>query len=95
METLARTVLGGNVRQFSFQGVKTTTGHGHAPGIEGGAHRVGTSSLLKMDYNEGASSWMHAHDLIYANGKRSLVFIINGKWKPKKGRRTSEARETK
>lgn len=72
----------GNVRQFSFQGVKNTTGHGHSPGIEGGAHRVGTSSLLKMGYNAGASSWMHAHDIIYANGKRSLLFIIDGKWKP-------------
>lgn len=71
----------GSRNAFSSVGVKTVVGHSHAPGVTGGCYQVGTSSRLALEYNSGPSSWMHAHCLIYANGKRSLVFIVDGRWK--------------
>ena len=62
-------------------GVKTIIGHSHSPGIEEGCYQVGTSSKLNMGYNIGPSSWMHAHCAVYANGKRSLLFIVDGQWR--------------
>lgn len=62
-------------------GVKTIVGHSHSPGIEEGCYQTGTSTPLKLDYNVGPSSWMHCHCVLYANGKRSLLFIIDGQWR--------------
>jgi hypothetical protein len=43
--------------------------------------QTGTSSLLQLEYNRGPSSWAHAHALLYASGKRSLIFIRDGRWR--------------
>jgi len=61
-------------------GVKSIIGHSHSPGIEEGCTQTGTSTPLKLEYNSGPSSWMNAHAIVYANGKRSLLFIIDGEW---------------
>lgn len=58
-------------------------GHSHTPQILRNAWQVGTSSLLRMGYNEGSSSWMHTSCLIYPNGQRTLINSINGKWRHK------------
>lgn len=71
----------GSLRGLARQGVKSIIGHSHTPGIFEGAMQVGTSSLLRLGYNKGASSWMHTHALLYANGKRTLINFINGKYK--------------
>jgi hypothetical protein len=72
----------GSLNQFSKLGVRTVTGHSHTPGITHGAYAVGTSSRLKLSYNRaGASSWAHCHCIIHPNGKRQLVFVIDGKWR--------------
>jgi len=72
----------GTVKSYSRIGVKTITGHGHAPEIKDGAYRVGTNSLLALEYNTGApSSWLHTDCTIYANGKRSLINIIDGEFR--------------
>lgn len=71
----------GSIAGMSKIGVKTIIGHSHSPGIESGAYQVGTSTLLKLEYNSGPSSWLHTHCIIYANGKRTLVNIIDGKWR--------------
>ena len=55
-------------------------GHTHSPEILRGAWRVGTSSLLQLDYNRGASSWFHTSCLVYPNGQRQLINSINGKF---------------
>lgn len=60
------------------------TGHAHTPGIRGLAFRVGTSSLLRLSYNDGPSSWMHCSCLVYPNGARQLINSIEGKWRLKK-----------
>ena len=72
---------GGTVRTFAKLGVKTITGHSHGPGIMDGAYRVGTSSVYDPEYVAGPSSWLQTHGVIYANGKRSLLNIINGEYK--------------
>lgn len=67
---------------FGKLGVKSIIGHTHAPGITSGAYQVGTSSYLGMKYAAGQpSAWLHTHVVIYPNGKRSLINIIDGKWK--------------
>ncbi len=60
---------------------KSIIGHSHSPGVDEGCMQVGTSSRLRLEYNEGPSSWLHAHGLLHANGKRQLVIIIDGKFR--------------
>lgn len=71
----------GNIKAFSRIGVKSVGGHSHSPGICEGAHQVGTSTYLDLEYSGGGlSSWLNTHEVIYANGKRTLVNVINGKY---------------
>ncbi len=70
----------GNRVQFGKIGTKVIIGHGHSPGIRDGAYQVGTSSMLDLKYVRGPSSWLHTHCVIYQNGKRSLINIIDGNW---------------
>lgn len=62
-------------------GVKSVIGHAHSPGIEEGCYQVGTSTALRLDYNSGPSSWLQTHCVLYASGKRSLITVIDGKWR--------------
>jgi len=71
----------GSAFGISKIGVKTIIGHSHSPNIRDGCYQTGTSTHLKLEYNSGASSWLQTHCVIYANGKRSLINIINGKWR--------------
>lgn len=59
---------------------ESVTGHSHTPEILRGAWRVGTSSFLRLDYNEGPSSWMHTSCVVYKNGARQLVNSFDGAW---------------
>jgi hypothetical protein len=71
----------GSLSTFAKIGVKSITGDAHSPGIEDGAYRVGTSSRLRLEYTRGPSSWLQTHAVVYCNGKRSLLNIIDGNWK--------------
>ena len=71
----------GSIAQYGRIGVKTVTGHTHVPGIQDGAYRVGTNSLLKLSYVKGPSSWLQTDAVIYPNGKRTLINIIDGRWR--------------
>jgi len=71
----------GSAKGISGLSMKTIIGHSHTPRIEKGCFQVGTSSYLNLSYNSGPSSWMQAHCIIYSNGKRQMINIINGKWK--------------
>lgn len=73
----------GSIQSFKRIGTKSVTAHNHSAGIEDGCTQVGTNSLLRLGYNTGPSSWLHSDCVIYANGKRSLLFIIEGEWLPK------------
>lgn len=71
----------GSINQFADMSDKYVIGHSHTPGIVGGCYQVGTSSKLKLEYTNGASSWLHTHCLVYNDGTRQLINIINGKWR--------------
>ena len=58
------------------------SGHSHSPEILRGAWQVGTTSKLQLDYNRGgSSSWFHTSCLLYKNGSRQLINIVDGKWR--------------
>lgn len=71
----------GNRAAYRRIGAKTVIGHSHAPGIDEGCYQTGTSSFMKLEYNTGLSAWLQTHCVIYANGKRSLINIVNGKYR--------------
>lgn len=62
-------------------GVKSIIGHSHSPGIDEGCYQTGTSTRLRLEYNSGPSSWLNTHCVVYANGKRSLINVIEGEWR--------------
>jgi hypothetical protein len=71
----------GTISNMSKIGAKTIIGHTHSPGIDKGCFQVGTSSILSLEYTSGPSSWLNTHCLIFPNGKRQLVNIIQGEWR--------------
>ena len=71
----------GSIGAYSKIGPKTVIGHSHSPGIVEGAYQVGVSSLVPLEYSDGPSSWLHTHCIIYPNGARTLINVINGKWR--------------
>jgi len=78
----------GSRDQYRKMGVKSIIAHLHAPGIMDGCYQVGTSSRLNLTYTAGSpSAWLHAHCLILPNGKRQMIFIIDGKWRGDADRR--------
>lgn len=60
------------------KGKVSLTGNSHSPCIEKGVVQVGTSSYLKLEYNPGPSSWMNSHCVVYKNGKRALLNVLDG-----------------
>ena len=56
-------------------------GHSHTAGILREVFRVGTSTFLRVGYNNGSSSWTQTDCITYKNGSRQLINIINGDWK--------------
>jgi hypothetical protein len=72
----------GSARNLRRIGVRTVIGHSHAPCIDEGCVQVGTSTELVLEYNRGSpSGWMNTHCVIYPNGKRSLINIVDGRWR--------------
>lgn len=71
----------GSTRGFANIGAKVTKGHSHGAEIIDGAHSVGTSSKLNMGYNaDSPSGWTQTHDITYANGKRTLIHCLGGRF---------------
>lgn len=73
----------GSALGFSKIPDKMIVGHSHSPAIQKGCYVVGTSSKLALEYNNGASTWHHAHVIIHPNGKRQMVFINSDGWRLK------------
>lgn len=71
----------GGLRNLSRLGEKTNSGHAHTAGIFHGAYQAPTLCLLDMGYNTGPSSWSQGVIVTYANGKRAILNIQNGKWR--------------
>lgn len=72
----------GSAKSFARSNYKMIIGHSHSPMIEKGVYQVGVNSLrMQKGYAKGYSSWAVAHCVIYPNGKRSLIFIKNNKYR--------------
>lgn len=71
----------GSLVAFSKIGPKVVIGHSHSPGICEGAYQVGLSARRELEYQSGPSSWMHTHCIIYPDGSRTLIHIIDGKYR--------------
>jgi hypothetical protein len=70
-----------SLASFSKIGPKVIIGHSHSPGIFEGAYQVGVSARLDLEYVSGPSSWLHTHAIIYPDGHRTLISVIDGKWR--------------
>lgn len=51
-------------------------GHNHTAAIQRNVFRVGTLSMLDMEYNRGPSSWTQTCCIVYDNGQRQLINYI-------------------
>ena len=71
----------GSIKSMEDAYGDSVSGHSHSPEILRGAWKTGTSTHLKLLYNKGPSSWMQTSCLIYPNGSRQLISVINGYWK--------------
>jgi hypothetical protein len=71
----------GTLKMMEESYVSSVTAHRHSPEILREAWCLGTSSLLKLPYNKGSSSWFHTSCLIYPGGLRQMINVIGGKWK--------------
>lgn len=71
----------GTLKNMARLGTKVVSAHEHAPGIEEGNYKVGTSTPRKLEYTGGPSSWLNTHCVIYANGKRALISIFDEAWR--------------
>lgn len=61
--------------------VRINRGHEHTASIVDGVFTSGLSGLLDQGYNSGPSGWSQTHTVTYPNAKRTLVTMIDGKWR--------------
>ncbi|MBI2046059.1 MAG: IS1 family transposase [Parcubacteria group bacterium] len=80
----------GTTKNLSTIGIKVTKGHNHTAGIIDGCYSAGKSTGM-LEYEAGGpSSHSNSHVVQYANGKRAIIFIINGRYcLPRKSLRRS------
>lgn len=71
----------GTLKNLSRLGARVVTAHEHAPGIEEGNYKVGTSTPRHLEYTHGPSSWLNTHCAIYATGKRALISVVDDRWR--------------
>lgn len=71
----------GSLRNLSRIGTRVISGHSHTPGINEGHYQCGTSTPLRLEYTHGPSSWLNTHCVVYGNGARALITVIDGAWR--------------
>lgn len=69
----------GGTANLSKIGRKANYGHIHGAVIMLGAWWAGVMGALDQGYNKGPSNWSHSFIVTYANGKRAMITIWNGK----------------
>jgi hypothetical protein len=74
----------GTVNGFAKAGRKMSIGDKHSPEIMEGVYVSGVMNL-RHGYNKGLSGWAVTVTIQYPDGKRSLLTMQKGKWRP--GRR--------
>jgi hypothetical protein len=71
----------GSVAIFKKLGTRCNIGHSHTPTIKDGVYYAGVTAKLDQGYNKTATTWAHSHIVTYPTGKRTIVTIVNGKWR--------------
>ena len=66
----------GSIQQFKRLSTKIDVGHSHTPKRIDGVMYVGTSSILRVGYTVGASSWYNCDIICHKNGKRQQIFYM-------------------
>lgn len=61
--------------------MRLNRGHDHTASIFDGVYTAGLTGMLDQGYNSGPSSWSHTQVVTYPNAKRSLLTVIDGKWR--------------
>lgn len=69
----------GNAKNIEKCFKRSFIAHSHTPCIYRNVFQVGTLSKLRLSYNKGPSSWIHALGILYPNGSRTLINIIRNK----------------
>ena len=70
----------GSLQQFRKLNTKVIVGHYHSPGRMDGALSVGTSTVMRMGYNIGASAWLQSQVIIHTSGKAQHINFIDGEF---------------
>lgn len=70
----------GSLLQFRKLNTKIVVGHYHSPGRKDGALAVGTSTKLRIGYNQGPSSWLQSHVIIHNDGRAQHISFIDGEF---------------
>jgi hypothetical protein len=70
----------GSIRNLRRVGLRSIIGHSHSLGEDEGCSQNGTMTHLRLGYNTGPSSWLNAHTVLNADGKRQFVVFINSRW---------------
>jgi hypothetical protein len=71
----------GTLKSLARSSGKGIFAHAHTPGIYQGGYQVGTNSIIAMPYAHGSTSWMHTDCILYKNGKRTLLHIVDARWR--------------
>ena len=69
----------GSLQQFRKLNTKIVVGHYHSPGRKDGALAVGTSTKLRVGYNNGPSSWLQTHVIIHNDGRAQHIIFSRDK----------------
>jgi hypothetical protein len=56
-------------------------GHAHSAAIFDGVYVAGLCGMMDQGYNQGPSGWSHTQIITYPNSKRTLLTILDGKWR--------------
>lgn len=72
----------GSPQNLTQVAVRMNTAHRHSPGILDGVYTAGLCGMMDQGYNnEALSSWSHTQVVTYSNGRRTLVTVVDGKWR--------------
>jgi hypothetical protein len=71
----------GSALSLNRVSVRMTIGHAHSAAILDGVHVVGLCGLMDQGYNSGPSGWSHTQGVTYPNSRRTLITLIDGKWR--------------
>lgn len=70
----------GSLRQFAKMSTPCVIGHSHTPARIDDAFQVGVATVLRLGYNQGASSWLNSDVILHKNGKAQHVIFINNEF---------------